>query len=275
LSTKVISKRSTSIEAAETQDSALADQIQSLSLLNDPVRRSLFLLTRFHAEPVSRDQAAAELNISRWLAAFHLDKLAEAGLVKVSYRRTSGRTGPGAGRPAKFYAPTNKRLAVAVPPRNYELLARLQIALLKDVARDQTRAVEAGAKAFGRALGSQARATLDAGADRRRRMDALKRELESLGYEPIVERSGALMLRNCPFVDLAQENTELVCGMNLGLLEGVLAGLEISDVQARPDQRDDTCCVAFESARTARPRGSPQTVWHAAGPTVKRTRRST
>jgi predicted ArsR family transcriptional regulator len=253
----------------------LADQIQSLSLLNDPVRRSLFLLTRSHLEPLSRDQAAAELNISRWHAAFHLDKLAEAGLLEVSYRRTSGRTGPGAGRPAKFYAPANKRLAVAVPPRNYELLARLQIALLKGVARDQTRAVEAGARAFGRALGSQARARLDARADRRRRMDALKRVLEGFGYEPIAERNDGFRLRNCPFVDLAQESTELVCGMNLGLLTGLLAGLEISDLEARPDQRDDMCCVAFESARTARPRGSPQTVRHAAGPIVKRTRRST
>jgi len=253
----VKSERLTSTAAGESRDSALADQIRSLSLLNDPVRRSLFLLTRSHAEPVSRDQASAELNISRWLAAFHLDKLAEAGLLEVSYHRTSGRTGPGAGRPAKFYAPAKKRLALALPPRNYELLARLQTALLKDVGRDRTRAAEAGAKAFGRVLGSQARARLDARAGRRRRMEALTRELEGFGYEPIAERSGALRLHNCPFVDLAQENTELVCGMNLGLLTGLLAGLEISDLEARPDPRDNMCCVAFESTRTAKPMGKP------------------
>ena len=204
---------------AKSQDSALADQIRLLSLLNDPVRRSLFVLARSHLEPVSRDQAAAEMKISRWLAAFHLDKLAAAGLLEVSYQRTSGRTGPGAGRPAKFYALAKNRIAVSLPPRNYELLARLQIALLKDVGRDRTRAVEAGAKAFGRVLGCEARTRLDARAGRERRLDALTAELEGFGYEPIAERSGALGLRNCPFVDLAQENPKLVCGMNLGLLK--------------------------------------------------------
>jgi predicted ArsR family transcriptional regulator len=88
-------------------------------------------------------------------------------------------------------------------------------------------------------------------------MEALTRELEDFGYEPIAERSGALRLHNCPFVDLAQENTELVCGMNLGLLKGLLAGLEISDLEARPDPRDNMCCVAFESTRTAKPMGKP------------------
>ena len=100
--------------------------LDRLAALTEPVRRRLYEFVVAQAEPVDRDGAAAGAGVGRPLAAFHLDRLAEAGLLDVTYRRRSGRTGPGAGRPAKFYARARHgELSVSVPPRHYELAATI------------------------------------------------------------------------------------------------------------------------------------------------------
>ena len=55
------------------------------------------------ATPVSRDDVAGALGLARATAAFHLDRLVADGLLDIHFERRSGRTGPGAGRPAKLY----------------------------------------------------------------------------------------------------------------------------------------------------------------------------
>ncbi|TQM55241.1 helix-turn-helix domain-containing protein, partial [Halopolyspora algeriensis] len=102
-------------------------ELAGLSSLEDPVRRRLYEYVGEHDEPVSRDQAATAAEVGRTLAAYHLDKLVEAGLLATTYQRPAGRGGPGAGRPAKLYTRAEQELAVSVPPRDYELLARLLV----------------------------------------------------------------------------------------------------------------------------------------------------
>ena len=77
--------------------------LNGLSHLDDPLRRQLYEYVTECDGPVSREQAAAAASIGRTLAAYHLDKLADAGLLTISYQRPAGRGGPGAGRPAKLY----------------------------------------------------------------------------------------------------------------------------------------------------------------------------
>src|SRR3569833_924177 len=101
--------------------------LSGLSHLDDPLRRELYEYVVDNDGPVSREQAAAAASVGRTLAAYHLDKLAEAGLLAISYQRPAGRGGPGAGRPAKLYTRTTRELAVSVPPRDYELLATLLV----------------------------------------------------------------------------------------------------------------------------------------------------
>src|SRR5580692_11402718 len=96
-----------------------------LSSLDDPVRRRLYDFVTGRREPAGRDEAAAAAGIGRPLAAYHLDKLVELGLLTASYQRPRGRGGPGAGRPAKVYSRSGREFAVTVPPREYELAARL------------------------------------------------------------------------------------------------------------------------------------------------------
>ena len=101
--------------------------LASLSSLDDPVRRRLYEVVRERAEPVGRDEAAVAAGVGRALAVYHLDKLVEAGLPTASYQRPPGRNGPGAGRPAKLYTRSDREFAVTVPPREYELAARLLV----------------------------------------------------------------------------------------------------------------------------------------------------
>ncbi len=230
----------------------LADQIARIAGLDEPLRRGLYFLVAGRSAEVSRDEAARELGISRALAAFHLDKLVEAGLLDVTYRRTSGRTGPGAGRPSKLYRPSRQELAVSLPERRYELAARLLLQAAErapsDGARDALRAV---AYAWGQRLGveARARAAPEIGSDRLLR-EAV-RLLVRCGYEPSRDARGNVLLRNCPFEALTTDHRELVCGMNVALLEGVVAGLELDGITAKLDPQPGMCCVVLQTDPTA------------------------
>ncbi|MFE0190503.1 helix-turn-helix transcriptional regulator [Streptomyces sp. NPDC058989] len=208
------------------EDSAFA----VLGVLGDPVRRRLYRHVAATPGEVGRDAAAEAVGISRSLAAFHLDKLVEAGLLAVSFRRLSGRTGPGAGRPAKVYRRAEGEHAVSVPPRSYDAVGRLLAEVVENAGLD--RELQAAAKAAGAAHP-------DASAD------DLVEVLRARGYQPFWEGE-TLRLRNCPFHALAEEFPALVCGMNLALLEG-LAPEQWSPTM---DPCPGGCCVALSKKQT-------------------------
>lgn len=106
------------------------DDVSTIAALDDPVRRALYRHIATQPDAVNRDQAARAANISRALAAYHLDRLAESGLLEVDYRRPPGRSGPGAGRPTKLYRRSTRSVQVSFPPRNYELVAKLLLTAL-------------------------------------------------------------------------------------------------------------------------------------------------
>jgi predicted ArsR family transcriptional regulator len=213
-----------------TPRSAPPAALAALSNLDDPLRRTLYEYVSESDAPVSREQGAAAAGISRTLAAYHLDKLAEAELVRVSYHRPPGRSGPGAGRPAKFYARATKELSVSVPPRDYELLARL---LVSSIERDTSGAVREAVHETAHDAGRSA--TTAAGGD-------LLAALRSCGYLPRVG-DGCVNLRNCPFRVLAQDHQDLVCGLNLHLIEGAITASTQPDAHAELDPQPDQCCV--------------------------------
>ena len=208
----------------------------SLSSLDDPVRRRLYEVVRERTEPVGRDEAAAAAGVGRALAVYHLDKLVEAGLLTASYQRPPGRTGPGAGRPAKVYTRSDREFAVTVPPREYELAARLLVeAVESDPSGHSRAALLDAARRLGAELGGQFR---PGGAD-------LDGALAGHGYEPRRGDDGVIRLRNCPFHQLAEQHRDVVCGMNLGLIEGLLAGLAAGGLRPVLDPRPGHCCVAI------------------------------
>ena len=223
------------------------DPIEAIALLDEPNRRRLYELVAASREPVGRDEAAAALAMSRELVAFHLDRLAEAGLLEIEFRRRSGRTGPGAGRPAKLYRRARRDIHVSLPERQYERAAELLATALDRIGSGPAvPTVLETAREDGAAVGVRARRSAGARPGRGRLRAALVDVLSRSGYEPAVEpSSGAVNLRNCPFDALADDHQELTCGLNLAWAEGVADGLGGTGLHPERVPREGTCCVAF------------------------------
>jgi len=229
------------------------DPISTAAVLSEPVRRALYEYLAGRDEAIDRDEAAAATGSGRPLAAFHLDRLVAAGLLEVEYRRRNGRSGPGAGRPAKFYRLTNGlTVELSLPARRYRLAAEIFADGLdrrSDVpARDDVRAAarERG-EALGHRAGTDQRPRSKRAGARRTRAAArasLVGVLEAEGFGP-QDEGGEIRLRNCPFDILAAEHRGLTCSMNLALLEGLVSGVGDAGLQAVARPVDGSCCVRF------------------------------
>lgn len=226
-------------------------QISAVAALDEPTRRQLYDYVVHQAEPVSRDDAATALELPRTTAAFHLDRLVDEKLLDVIYQRRTGRTGPGAGRPAKLYRRSDQHVAVSLPQRRYELAGRLLSGALVHAERsgDSPRAMlDQHAYELGRQLGEAAQNATGDGDAR----GAALQVLATHGFEPRLD-GDRVTLANCPFHALAQEYTDLVCGMNLSLLDGLLDGVGTTGLTARLDPSPPFCCVRLDRATPASP----------------------
>ena len=224
-------------------DDTTRQGIEDLAVLAEPVRRRLYLHVAAQSEPVSRDEAAAAVEIGRPLAAHHLDRLVEAGLLTAEYQRRTGRSGPGAGRPAKLYRAAARELRVTLPQRRYEVAAELMATAIGQPSGG-LETLEDVAHRYGSTLGSEARRRAGPRAGATKRRAALTSVLRDAGYQPVV-RDGEVRLLNCPFHELAQRHRDVTCNMNLAMLRGILAGAGLPEGAARLDPQSGTCCVAI------------------------------
>jgi predicted ArsR family transcriptional regulator len=215
---------------------ALARLINGLA---EPTRRSLYDAVRRARRPMSRADAAAATGVNARLAAFHLDRLVDEGLLVAHFARPAHRRGgPGAGRPTKWYTASRVGLDVTVPPRRNDVAARVLLAAVlrrDDAAADMC----AAARETGAGLAEHCRGD-----------DGLESLLVTLGYEPQA-REGGLDLQNCPFHELAEQAREPVCSMNLALLQGAA---EVAGATRAPrlEPRPGHCCVRLVDPRSPR-----------------------
>jgi predicted ArsR family transcriptional regulator len=229
------------------------DPIEAVALLDEPNRRALYDHVAANDAPVGRDDAAAALGMSRALAAFHLDRLVQAGLLETEYRRRSGRTGPGAGRPAKFYRRSDRELSISFPPRRYDVAADVMATALDRLDPSSGGdAVRAVAHERGEVVGRETRRSAGRRPGRRGLQAALVDTLSGYGYEPEIDAaSGAVLLRNCPFHSLATAHRDLTCRMNLAWADGVTEALVSSGLQPALAPQPGYCCVVFRPAERA------------------------
>ncbi|MFJ3793210.1 helix-turn-helix transcriptional regulator [Kitasatospora sp. NPDC090091] len=237
------------------------EDIDAIAVLQDPVRRRLYEYVAAQAREVSRNEAAEATGVARTLAAHHLDRLAEAGLLDVASRRLTGRSGPGAGRPAKVYTRSQAERSVSLPARDYRTAAELLAEAAEQAGLDV--GLCAAARRRGEALRGSAAPCGD--------LDEAMELLAARGYEPHLETVGSaedvedaavpggtaegtpgaaahvVRMRNCPFHAVAERFPPLVCGMNLALLEGLLGA--DGPVRARMDARPGECCVIVEASK--------------------------
>jgi predicted ArsR family transcriptional regulator len=219
----------------------LERQLVAMASLADPVRQALYRCVAARDEGMGRDEAAAAVGISRALAAYHLDKLAEAGLLDTRFQRRTGRAGPGAGRPAKFYLRSRTPVEVALPARNYRLIADL---LAHAVQADHSGVARAALERAARAAGIEVAVQADKGREWPGDAAGVARLLAEQGYEPYDDQ-GVTRLRNCPFERVAQTHRDLVCRANLAFVEGLVQGLGAKSLQAVLDPRPGRCCIAL------------------------------
>lgn len=213
------------------------DGIGAVAVLADPVRRRLYDAVSAASAPIGREEAARVAAVPLHSARFHLDKLVDAGLLEVSYARLTGRSGPGAGRPAKLYRRSAAEIAVSLPRRSYDLVGGVLAAALERTLQGgaASEALRDEARSRGRALGT----SYDGRGDE---LDRAAAALATEGFEPH-RRDDVVCLRNCPFDALASEHTELVCGVNLDFVTGVLDGLGCANARARLQPDAEHCCV--------------------------------
>lgn len=225
--------------------------MESVALLGEPARRALYLYVMRQPGEVTRDEAARAVKVSRELAAFHLDKLVSAGLLEPVYRRLTGRTGPGAGRPAKLYRRAAGQIEISLPQREYQLASRIFLRALSLTDREAAdEALKRAARDLGFEIGSQAKENAGARASEEQRRSGLLELLESYGYQPLrVDES--VRLRNCPFHVLAREFQQPVCGMNLAFLDGMRVGAGVQRMRPELTRVEGYCCVSFRLPKAA------------------------
>ncbi|MFD3875256.1 helix-turn-helix transcriptional regulator [Streptomyces sp. NPDC058623] len=225
------------------------EDIEAIAVLQDPVRRRLYEYVVGQGREVGRNEAAEAAGVARTLAAHHLDKLADVGLLDTGSRRLTGRSGPGAGRPAKVYTRARAERSVSLPGRDYRTAAELLAEAAEEAGLDD------GLRRAARRRGEALRGATAPCAD----LEAAMEALAARGYEPHLEGTeGAdghagevigpvVRMRNCPFHAVAERFPPLVCGMNLALLEGLL-GTD-GAVRARMEARPGECCVVIEESK--------------------------
>jgi predicted ArsR family transcriptional regulator len=218
--------------------------IRAVAALNDDLRRGMYAYCRRAGRPVTRDEAAAQVGISRKLAAFHLDKLVDAGLLRAHYAPVDGIRR--VGRTPKVYEPTNEPVRVAIPERRHDLLADLLLdaVLAHRPGESATDSAVRVARDRGRRLGATERDDARPGRlGAERALTLAGAVLARNGFEPHRDDPTTVRLRNCPFHPLAARAPELVCGITHAFVDGFLTGLDAPTTQAQLIPTPGECCV--------------------------------
>jgi predicted ArsR family transcriptional regulator len=225
-----------------------------IGVLSEPRRREAYDFVAANDAPVTRDAVSTGLSMTRSLAAFHLDKLADAGLLSTSFSRPADRvSGPGAGRPSKLYAVSDLEVDVSIPPRRYDIAGRIMaraIAGFNGRSDGAAAAAQRIAREEGLGVGQQYTAT--GRKSRKKLLSTVKDALTVCGYEPRVN-GATVLLSNCPYHALVDVAPKFVCELNESFVGGVLTGLGGDDVVEAElcGPMDGNCCVRIRAVGRA------------------------
>ncbi|MEV0611959.1 transcriptional regulator [Nonomuraea sp. NPDC050404] len=234
--------------ASDLDQPSAAAGVEAISVLGDDVRRRMYGFVRRARHPVTREAVAGDAGISAKLAAFHLDKLVAAGLLRARYDNPPGVRR--VGRKPKVYEPAGRDIRISIPERHHDVLAEILIDAVHtaEQGEDPRAAARRAAHRRGEALGAEVRARTRPGRlGPERSLTLSEAMLEQHGFEPHRRAPDELRLLNCPFHPLAARSPELVCGINHAFLDGFLAGLRTAGVGAFLAPRPGHCCVELRA----------------------------
>jgi len=221
------------------------EQVKGVAALENLLSRRAYALV-IDQGWVSRDEAAATLDLARSVAAFHLEKLVKSGLLKVRFERPSGKRGPGAGRPTKLYGRSDRDFDLSLPPRRYDLAGSLLADAITRAKSESTPIGEAVSQ-VARKAGQRVGFENSVAGDGYVKEVTLIHVLERHGYEP-KKLGSQITLLNCPFDNLAEQYRDLVCGMNFEFISGVVDGIgESEKYTTRLLPEAGYCCVRLNA----------------------------
>ena len=227
-----------------------SDAVIAVGALADSTRRKLYEYVVSQRKPVTREQAAEAISLSLSKAKFHLDRLADEGLLDVEFRRISGRTGPGAGRPSKLYSRSSQDVQVSLPERRYDIMGSILAEAVTRVQQGQDLATTVPDSAYARGVAdAQAISSVQNSSSDERvtggefsAMSQAADVLSRLGYEPEI-RDELLVMHNCPFDALVDDHRDLVCGTNQHYVQGVLDACQAQNLESSLARESGMCCV--------------------------------
>jgi predicted ArsR family transcriptional regulator len=222
--------------------------MEKLDALGDAALRSTLLFVRSRSRPPTADEVAVAFGVPRTVARSRLERLLAAGLLVAGYERRSGRTGPGAGRPAKTYGAAVESDAIEFPRRRYETLIMLLAATLP--GRRRARQLEEVGYAFGTALGRAAR--LRRAPLLPRALENLCRGLGRLGFHAEVEAAsadaGVVVSATCPLRPLIVADVQ-ARAIDEGMWRGLIAAAAGEHIAARAHCGTHNCLQPASSCR--------------------------
>ncbi len=205
---------------------ALSQSIGDLtSALGDPTRRGIYIAVREAPDPATASQIAALFSIHPNVARHHLDRLAEDGYLEVTRRRPDGKSGPGAGRPAKCYTATAKEIELHFPARRYDLLSELLVRVIERIDPGNLGEIAAAVgHEYGREIAAEIGAPNESGFDLA--VSAVARAMTGMGFATDPDSdTRRLLTSHCPFAETAAKHPEVVCSLDRGIVSGLMETL--------------------------------------------------
>lgn len=158
---------------------------------------------------------------------------------------------------SEAYLRSARQVELSVPDRRYDLAGWLLARAVTSAEHDELPVGEAlvdAAREAGESFGRDARARAGRRPSRSALIAAVLEVLDELGYESRTGVDG-VELANCPYHAMAEDYTDVVCGMNLQLLAGVVDGAGLTGLDARLDPAPGRCCVRLcDTQRSPRQR---------------------
>jgi predicted ArsR family transcriptional regulator len=214
------------------------------SALGDPTRRAIFIAVREAGDAMTSSDVANLFGIHTNVARHHLDKLASDGYLRITHRRQNGRSGPGAGRPAKCYEATSKEIDLHFPSRRPDVLIEL---LLRVIGRtgisDLPQVAEEIGREYGREIAAEIGNPDENGYDEA--VKAVAEAMTGVGFHMSPDLDGHRLLTSfCPFGDAATGHPDVVCSLDRGLVTGLFELLSQGcEPILHPSPADDDACI--------------------------------
>ncbi len=208
----------TTSQAAAQQDATLH------RALSDPSRVRILELLRQAEAPLDARELGTRVSLHVNSVRSHLRVLAEAGLVA---QRREEPTGPG--RPRVLYQATTEPLNAPPALDNYRLLAQILASSLAGTERNPSARAEEAGRAWGAHLIRKPPPFTSI--SKQETIDELIRLHEQAGFRPELRQAKSgqeIVLKHCPFQQVATTYQTVICPLHLGLIRGALAELGTS-----------------------------------------------